>query len=150
MDTVLHRARTLGPGPARAARYIAVGAFGTVLYYLVLVILVEALGIGVMTATCTAFVLVVVANYALHRMWTFCSPVAHSRAFVPFVLMSAAGFGINTAVMALGLAAGAHYLLVQAVAIGIVVAWNYFFMALIFNQGKQVRSSVKGISDDPN
>lgn len=134
MDSVLHRARTLGAGPARAVRYVAVGAFGTVLYYVALVVQVEALAVGVMTATCIAFLLVVVANYVLHRDWTFRSPVAHSRAFVPFVLMSAAGFGINTAVMALGLATDVHYLLAQAVAIGIVVAWNYFFMAFIFSQ----------------
>lgn len=153
MDTVLRRARTLAPDPgrvARYARYIAVGAFGTALYYLALVLLVEALLVGVLASTSISFVLVVAINYLLHRMWTFRSPVAHSQAFIPFVAMSVAGFGINTAVMALGLAAGIHYLLVQAVAIAIVVAWNYIFTTRIFSQPiEPARSSTKGFSDDP-
>lgn len=132
MDTVLRRACTLDPGPARAARYIAVGALGTGLYYLGLVLLVEVLHVGVMTATGIAFILVVLVNYVLQRMWTFRSRVAHARAFIPFLVMSAAGFGINSGVMALGIAAGVHYLLVQAVAIGVVVVWNYAFMTRIF------------------
>lgn len=151
MDTVLHRARSLSPGTARATRYIAVGVFGTALYYLALVFQVEVLRIGVMIATCIAFVLVVMANYMLHRMWTFRSRVAHSRALIPFFVMSVAGFGANSAVMATGLAIGVHYLLVQAVAIAVVVAWNYIFMACIFRQPNEPASgSVKGFSDDPN
>lgn len=145
MDTVLRRARTLEPRAARAARYVTVGAFGTVLYYAALIMLVEALGVRVMTATCIAFVMVVAFNYVLQRMWTFRSPVAHSQAILPFAAMSVAGFGINSAVMAFGLATGIHYLLVQAVAIGIVVAWNYIVMSRIFSQPiRLARSSTKG------
>ena len=134
MDTVLHRARTLGLAHAHAARYVAVGVLGTVLYYVALISLVEVLGVGVMASTCIAFILVVCANYLLHRVWTFRSPVAHRRAFIPFALMSVTGLGINSAVMALGLVAGMHYLFVQTIAIGTVVTWNYFFMTLIFSQ----------------
>ena len=134
MDPVLHRARALGPRAARAARYVAVGVFGTALYYLSLVLLVEAFAVGVMAATGASFVLVVAANYALQRAWTFRSTVAHKRAIGPFVAMSVAGFGINAGVMSSGVGAGVHYLFVQAVAICLVVAWNYFFMARLFGQ----------------
>lgn len=134
MDTVLHRARAVGSGPARAARYVAVGVFGTALYYLSLVLLVEVLKVKVMTATGLSFVLVVAANYVLQRAWTFRSTVSHRRAVAPFVSMSVAGFGINAGVMSFGVGAGIHYLFVQAVAICLVVSWNYFFMTRIFGQ----------------
>lgn len=155
MDTVLHRARSVSSGPvreqqARGARFVAVGALGTALYYLALIVLVEYLGMPVIGATCLAFALVVAVNYVLHRMWTFRSPVAHRRALLPFAMMSVAGFGINMAVMALGVAAGIHYLLVQAAAIGLVVTWNYIFTTRIFGRpGLPAPGSSKGFSDGP-
>lgn len=119
---------------ARTARFVVVGLLGTAFYYAALVAMVEVMRIDVLASSCIAFALVVGSNYALHRSWTFRSPVEHRRALLPFVAMSVAGFGINTGVMAAGLASGIHYLLVQALAIVLVVSWNFIFTTLIFSQ----------------
>lgn len=155
MDTVLHRTRRLSTASSHirrdvVAKFVTVGAFGTALYYLVLIMLVEMSRVPVMTATSLAFALVVGVNYVLHRRWTFQSPVTHARALLPFVMMSIAGFGINAGVMAFGLALGIQYMLVQALAIALVVAWNYIFTVRIFK--RPLTSSInsrKGSCDDP-
>lgn len=148
MDSILHRPRNLSTQSvrgrrARLVRFAVVGAFGTALYYMALVLQVEALRLPVMTASYLSFALIVAVNYVLHRIWTFSSPVAHRRALIPFIVMSIAGFFINTAVMALGLALSVYYLVVQVCAIAVVVTWNYIFTTRIFAQPATLASSAK-------
>ena len=95
-------------------------------YYLVLWLLVEIAGIQVLIASSIAFILVVLENYVLHYFWTFSSSANHMNALPKFSMMSLAGFWLNLGIMFLGVEyLGFGYLWVQAVAIALVVAWNF-------------------------
>ena len=107
-------------------RYVVVGILGTLVYYLVLWILVEIAGIQVLIASSAAFILVVFENYGLHYFWTFSSSAHHTKALPKFSMMSLAGFWLNLGIMYLGVEyLGFGYMWVQAVAIALVVAWNF-------------------------
>ena len=107
-------------------RYVVVGILGTLVYYLVLWLLVEIVGIRVLIASSIAFILVVLENYVLHYFWTFSSSAHHMKALPKFSLMSVAGFWLNFGIMLVGVEyLGLGYMWVQAVAIALVVAWNF-------------------------
>ncbi len=107
-------------------RYIVVGILGTLVYYLVLWLLVEVAGIPVLIASSATFLLVVLENYVLHYFWTFPSSAHHMEALPKFIMMSLAGFWLNLGIMFLGVEyLGFGYLWVQAVAIALVVTWNF-------------------------
>ena len=107
-------------------RYIVVGVLGTLVYYLLLWLLVEIARIPVLVASSLAFILVVLENYVLHYFWTFSSSAHHTKALPKFSMMSLAGFWLNLGIMYLGVEyLGFGYLWVQAVAIALVVAWNF-------------------------
>lgn len=111
---------------ARLTRFAVVGTLGTLVYYAVLWPLVEVASVPVMMSTSIAFLMVVVQNYLLHYRWTFRSAVPHTIAFRRFFLMSLAGFWINWCIMFLGVHRfGFDYLWVQAMAIAVVVTWNF-------------------------
>ena len=111
---------------ARLYRFAVVGTLGTLVYYAVLWPLVEVASVPVMLSTSIAFLMVVVQNYLLHYWWTFRSAVPHTTAFRRFFLMSLAGFWINWSIMFLGVQHfGFDYLWVQAMAIAVVVIWNF-------------------------
>lgn len=80
----------------------------------------------VLIATSIAFLLVCVVNYALHYVWTFASTSAHTVAFPRFLFMNLIGFWINWGIMFAGVEkkGALKYLLVQALAIVAVMAWN--------------------------
>ncbi|MET0980486.1 MAG: GtrA family protein [Telluria sp.] len=115
------------------ARFALVGLAGSLVYFVLLWSMVDLLGWPVMLASSSAFLLVVVENYLLHRAWTFRSTAPHGQALPGFVLVSAAGFCVNGAVMVLGVEwLGLNYLAVQPVAIGTVVACNFVGAQRIF------------------
>jgi putative flippase GtrA len=55
----------------------------------------------------------------------FASDRSHGSALPRFALVATAGAAINTGIVALLYAAGAHYLVAQAVATVAVLAWNF-------------------------
>ena len=120
----------------RLIKFGLVGILATFVYYLALWCMVEILNIPVLLATSIAFVLVTIENYLLHYKWTFRSSNDHFIAFPRFILMSAGGFIINLFVMFAGVKLwGFNYLLVQAVAIVMVVSWNFVLTHFwIFNE----------------
>ena len=127
----------------RLVRYALVGILGTLVYYASLWVLVETFRIPVMTATSIAFLLVTVENYLLHYLWTFNINILHKTAFPRFVMMNAAGFCLNWLIMSVGVQhMGLYYLWVQALAIVVVVFWNYVLgLAWIFRDQSSVASS---------
>lgn len=140
-----------GERRAQVLRFAVVGVAGTLVYYALLWTLVEAARVSVMTSTSIAFLAVVAQNYVLHRLWTFRSATpTHRRALPRFLLMSATGFWVNGAVMALGVQRmGFNYLSVQAVAIGVVVACNFIGTCWIFRRRLGVRHAFSpGEPDD--
>jgi putative flippase GtrA len=132
----------------RLLRFALVGLAGTVVYYALLWTLVEVAQVAVLASTCVAFLVVAAENYLLHRAWTFASAAPHRRALPSFVALSAAGFGINGAVMAFGVQRqGWHYLWVQAVALALVVSCNLVGTSLIFRR-QRAPASRMGRTDD--
>jgi putative flippase GtrA len=116
----------------RLAKFVLVGMGGAVVFYLLLLLMVEGLRIGVMTATGIAFVVVVLQTYWLHYAWTFNSAALHVKVLPRFFLMSGTGFGINWSIMFVGVELlGFNYLLIQTAAIGAVVTWNFLITHLI-------------------
>ncbi len=85
-----------------------------------------------MIATTIAFVVVVLHNYFLHYLWTLASTTMHVKAPPQVFSMSATRFGINWANMFAGVEwLKFKCLLVQAAAIGAVVAWNVLITHLV-------------------
>lgn len=124
---------------AALARFALVGLAGSLVYFALLWTMVELLGWPVLQASCCAFLLVVVENYLLHRAWTFHSTAPHGQALPGFLLVSALGFCVNGAVMALGVEwMGLNYLAVQLAAIGAVVVCNFVGAQRIFRARRLV------------
>jgi putative flippase GtrA len=115
----------------RLGRYGLVGILGTLVYYTALWLLVEVFHVLVMVSTSIAFILVTIENYLLHYLWTFNSDASHQTAFPRFVLMNIIGFCLNWLIMYVGVhSLVLNYLWVQAVAIVVVVIWNYVLGAV--------------------
>jgi len=119
----------------RFARFLAVGAVGTVLDFSLLTLL-KLLGLPTLIANTISFLAGVSNNFTWNRLWTF-ADVNHSdwvRQLVQFTLVSLAGLALNNAiVLLLEIPLGAlldrpelGYLPAKVVATGMVVFWNYF------------------------
>jgi len=64
-------------------------------------------------------------SYLLNRKLTFASRQAVGIGFVKYVLALSVGLGLNAAIVAGLLALGAHYLIAQPIATGLVLFWNF-------------------------
>ena len=109
-------------------RYLAVGASGATVHLGTLWALVELAGLPVLVATTTGFVLAVISNFILNRLWTFRSQERNVRLqFVRFWIVALWGMGINTGLMwVLVHLLMMRYLIAQVLTIGIVSMWNFF------------------------
>ncbi|MCI0626397.1 MAG: GtrA family protein [Acidobacteria bacterium] len=128
------------------ARFGTVGVLGTAVYLAFLWTLVELLRVPVLIATSIAFLLVCIENYLLHYSWTFASSNAHTVAFPRFVFMNVVGFWINWGIMFAGVEkkGALTYLLVQAVAIAAVLAWNLALSSYwVFRDSRSIQESSK-------
>lgn len=111
---------------SRFARFALVGITGTLVYYAALWSLVEVIRVPVIISTCIAFLLVAAENYLLHHLWTFRSATPHNKAVPRFLIMNAIGFLLNASIMSVSVERYKfNYLWVQAVAIAVVVLWNF-------------------------
>ncbi|WP_369821784.1 GtrA family protein [Polaromonas sp. OV174] len=131
---------------SRLFRFVLVGVMGTIIYYTALWSLVEITRVPVTISSCIAFLLVAAENYLLHYLWTFRSKKPHNKTFPRFLLMNAMGFLLNGSVMIIGVAHYKfNYLWVQAVAIAVVVLWNFFlgsYWVFRCNRGSMIASSL--------
>ncbi|TGD71722.1 GtrA family protein [Mangrovimicrobium sediminis] len=114
---------------ARGLRFGVVGVVTAALHYGTLYLGVAWLGQGSTAASSVGFVVAVSFNYAMHYYWTFADGVEaapHGRALRRYAAMVAVGFVLNALVMYLGVhGLHWHYLLAQAAALVVVVAWNF-------------------------
>lgn len=111
---------------SRVLKFGIVGSFGALTYYALLWGMVELARFHVLLATSVAFALVVVETYVLHYHWTFRSDAAHSAVAPRFIFMTTTGFFLNLGIMYAGVTlAHVNYLIVQTLAIGVVVTWNF-------------------------
>jgi putative flippase GtrA len=107
-------------------RFAVVGILTAVLYYSLLLLGVELLSLSPTLASGICFLIVIVFNYLVHYSWTFAQRAPHGEALKRYLIMISCGFVINTTVMYVGAQVlSLQYLLVQAVALLVVVVWNF-------------------------
>ena len=107
-------------------RYSLVGAVGTSVQYAILISLVRTGLAPAITASTAGAIAGALVNYYLNRRWTFDSTRDHEQALPRFAIIALAGIALNAMVMA-GMVTylGAHYLLAQVVATGVVLAAGF-------------------------
>ncbi|HYD87855.1 MAG TPA: GtrA family protein [Vitreimonas sp.] len=107
-------------------RFAVVGVIATAVHYAVMVALVEIGRVTPVAATTIGYGFGIVVSYTLNRRFTFQArgtPVAKS--FAKFVVLYGVGAFLNGAIVGGLIAVGAHYLLAQVVATGLVLVWNF-------------------------
>lgn len=107
-------------------RYSLVGAVGTAVQFSILVSLVWAHLMPAIAASTAGAIAGALVNYYLNSRWTFGSTRAHGLALPRFAAIALAGIGLNAIVMAgMFTYLGAHYLLAQLVATGVVLVTGF-------------------------
>jgi len=121
----------------RVFRFGVVGVLTAVLHYGLLYGGVEALQLNATLASSLGFVVAVIFNYLMHYSWTFEEPAPHGRTLRRYLVMITCGFFINAAVMYAGVQwAALNYLLTQALALVVVVLWNFVMSNVwVFRRG---------------
>ena len=115
----------------RVIRFCIVGVATAILQICLLYAAVALAGLDPTLGSCLAFIIVVIFNYLMHYNWTFAEPAPHTKTLSRYLFMILAGFLINGLVMYLGASHfGMYYLLIQALAIGLVVSCNFFVSLL--------------------
>lgn len=109
-------------------KFASVGAFSTVVQYVILIILTESRLTGPVLASAIGYIGSGILNYLLNYHYTFNSNAGHQTAALKFVTVSTLGLGLNVFLMFAGVhLAGLHYLLCQLLATGVVLLWNFGF-----------------------
>lgn len=107
-------------------RFAGAGAIGTAVQYVVLIVLVQLEWLEAVAASFLGFVCGALVNYFLSHRYVFSSSLPHREAIFKFFIVAVVGLGINTMIMAAGVHwLNLHYLLVQIIATGLVLAWNF-------------------------
>ena len=106
---------------AQFVRYGAAGAAGTLVQYVTLVALVELAGAGSVAASTIGAVIGALVNYILNYRYTFRSVRPHADTAWKYVTVSAAGIGLNAAIIAAATALGMHYVVAQLIATAAVL-----------------------------
>lgn len=133
VGTLAARARANRVEFLRFLKFAAVGAFGAVVDYAVLNLGVQVLRLPLLIANAISFTVAVLSNFTWNRLWTY--PESRSEPLLPqlgqFVLVNLAGLGINELILfsldpyVSRVWPRWGYNLSKAVAIGIVLFWNF-------------------------
>lgn len=115
----------------RIFRFAVVGFTTAALYYGLLYAGVEYLGLDAVLVSSVAYVVVISGNYLMHYSWTFAVASPHTTALKRYLIMTSCGFVINGLIMYVGVSSlQLNYLLVQAIAMGVIIVWNYCISSL--------------------
>lgn len=119
----------------RFARFLTVGAVGTVLDFSILTLLKLA-GLPTLFANSISFTAGLLNNFTWNRLWTFgdSAKVDWRRQLAQFTLVSLVGLALNNLIVLsleglFGAMLGSSqwaYLPAKVIATGMVVFWNYF------------------------
>lgn len=113
----------------RFVKWSVVGAIGAVVDYTILIGLVELVGLYPLIAQAISFTCAVVNNYILNRTWTF-GDIKHRGPvvqFTQFFVVSVAGLGTRSVIFYfLFKVLSLWYIYATAIAIIIVLIWNFF------------------------
>ena len=106
--------------------FAAIGAVGTGGHYAVLISLVQLLSVDPVIATTAGFAVGALINYVLNYRLTFDSDKPHREAMRKFFMVAAAGAVLNASMMKIGVDhLHLHYLIIQLLATGIVLVFNF-------------------------
>ena len=112
---------------AQLAKFTVVGAFGTLVHYTILILLVEKAGIGAVVSSSAGAVAGAFVNYFLNYYITFRSNRRHSEAIIQFYIVAGTGFLLNAFLMWLTVdILEIHYLPAQLFTTGVVLLWNFW------------------------
>jgi len=107
-------------------RYLVSGTAAASMLFAVLTLMVEVFGTPPWLASPVAFVAGAVVNYVLQYHWTFQAQGSHRVMFTRFMLVTLATMSLNTALFwVFTHLMGIHYLIAQALAIGLIIGVNY-------------------------
>jgi putative flippase GtrA len=106
-------------------RFAAAGAAGTLLHYLVLVVLVSMLGAAPGPAASAGAVAGACVNYWLNRRYTFQSTRRHSETVPLFIAMAALGAVLNGLIVAKLASVAMNFLLAQLFATMFILGLNF-------------------------
>jgi len=107
-------------------KYGVTGVFGSVLYFAVLLTLVEVCAVRPLVASALSFVCTVVTSYFINCFWTFNSTSASSRQFVKYSMVSVFGLLLTTLITYVGVdLMQAWYVYSQVVVVVVVPISNY-------------------------
>lgn len=118
----------------RFARFMTVGALGTLIDFGILTVLKLA-GLSTLLANSLSFTAGLVNNFTWNRLWTFADAVKTDwrRQLAQFTLVSLVGLVLNNlivlsleGVFSAWFSAQWAYLPAKVIATGVVVFWNYF------------------------
>jgi putative flippase GtrA len=107
------------------ARYALVGLLAVAIHYAALIALVELAAVGKVLASVVGFCLAIPVNYYFQHRWVFRSQNRHRVALPRYQAVTAVGLAINAVAFNGGLKVGLPYLLAQAIAIVLVVGFNF-------------------------
>ena len=111
---------------AKTFRFGIVGVGTAIVHYGLLFLGVEILQLTATVASSLGFVVSVIFNYLMHYRWTFNEPAPHGRTLRRYLVMISCGFLLNAGVMYAGVQWWTlNYLLTQALAMVVVVSWNF-------------------------
>lgn len=117
-------------------RFLAAGGACFVLEYVLLFVLTEYGGLNPLVSAPIAFSAALAANYVLCVHMVFHIGRQTGRQMLLFVLTSAAGLGINQAVMWICIELlGIWYMFAKAAATVIVTIWSYFTKRYVLRNG---------------
>ena len=104
------------------ARYAAAGAIGTLVHYVVLLVLVELAAAGSVLASTLGALAGALVNYTLNYRYTFRSVRPHAESALKYLVVSVAGVLLNAVVIAAATSVlGLHYLVAQVLATAVVL-----------------------------
>lgn len=106
--------------------YAGVGAAGTVVQYMILIILVSTETMGAVAASSVGAIVGAIINYILNYHFTFKSSENHARAAPKYFLVALVGFCVNWSVMSMMVhVLGLHYILAQIVSTCMVLILTF-------------------------
>ena len=106
--------------------FAGIGAIGTVGHYTTLILLVQLLHANPVIATTIGFVIGALINYLLNYRITFNSNKEHRETLTKFFSVAALGAVFNGLIMSAGFYLfEIHYLIIQLVATGLVLVFNF-------------------------
>ncbi|HEY3442548.1 MAG TPA: GtrA family protein [Paludibaculum sp.] len=121
---LLDRASTTG----QFARYLVVGGLAFAIDFGTLYALTESARLHYLASAAIAFVLGLIANYALSRAWVFQRRTLSSTSleFAAFTAIGVIGLGLNEAgLWLLTERAHLHYMASKVITAGVVFLWNF-------------------------